>query len=136
VAPSAGRSFSALPLLVSAVTPFRYPVLAAPPDPRTRREFLAGDWRFRLSPALLLARLFQLRGVDPYYQLVWPGAVSTNARLFETSERWPSHLATRAAVITPSFLGFAPSFSSSRLRASRTTPAVCTTTYATCKSRR
>jgi hypothetical protein len=32
--------------------------------------------------------LFQLRGVSPY-QLVWPGAVSTNARLFESSDGSP-----------------------------------------------
>ena len=69
----------------------RYPLPvpgAGGSDPRTRREFLAGDWLFRLSPAFLLARLFQLRGVDPY-QLVWPGTVSINARLFESSDGSP-----------------------------------------------
>jgi hypothetical protein len=56
--------------------------------PRTVREFAAGDWRFRFSPAFLLARISQLRGVQPY-QMVWPAAVSVNARLFENNDGSP-----------------------------------------------
>jgi hypothetical protein len=57
-------------------------------DARTVREFTTGDWRFRLSPAFLLARIFQLRGVNPY-QLVWPASVSASARLFENNDGSP-----------------------------------------------
>ena len=53
-------------------------------DPELLRQFAAGDWRYRLSPAYLLARVFELRGVKPF-QLVWPKDVSTSARLFETT---------------------------------------------------
>jgi hypothetical protein len=57
-------------------------------DARTVLEFTTGDWHFRLSPAFLLARIFQLREVNPY-QLVWPASVSVNARLFENNDGSP-----------------------------------------------
>jgi hypothetical protein len=57
-------------------------------DARTLCEFTSGDWRFRLSPAFLLARIIQLRGVQPY-QLVRPDSVSANARLFENNDGSP-----------------------------------------------
>ena len=57
-------------------------------DPRLVQEFVAGDWRYRLSPSYLMARVFELRGVSPY-QLVWPKDVSTSARLFESADGKP-----------------------------------------------
>jgi hypothetical protein len=51
-------------------------VRAVRTGPRTVREFAAGDWRFRLSPAFLLARISQLRGVQPYQMITMPDGVA------------------------------------------------------------
>jgi hypothetical protein len=82
------RLFSVLPLLVSAVTPFRYQVLAAPTPALGASSWLAIGFSAFL-PLSYWPGCFSCVGSIPTSWYVWPGTVSINARLFESSDGSP-----------------------------------------------